>query len=139
MTPYQKEQIQRLRQEGMSYKGIAALLCISENTVKSFCWRNAISSASFEEPSTLDDHYTFCRNCGKPIENRLKIKPRKFCSDECRLSWWNKHADQVTRKAVYRLVCDGCGNAFESYGNKNRKYCSHACYIKARFRSEVKD
>jgi hypothetical protein len=24
------------------------------------------------------------------------------------------------------LTCVGCGNEFKSYGNKNRKYCSHA-------------
>jgi hypothetical protein len=25
---------------------------------------------------------------------------------------------------------------FKSYGNSNRKYCSHGCYIKSRFGTE---
>ncbi|RXM53885.1 RNA polymerase subunit sigma-70, partial [Clostridium tetani] len=26
-----------------------------------------------------------------------------------------------------------CGKEFSAYGNKNRKYCSHNCYIRDRF------
>lgn len=37
------------------------------------------------------------------------------------------------RKAFYPLICAECGKEFLSYGNRKRKYCSHACYIKARF------
>lgn len=140
MTPYHKEHIQRLRNEGKGYKGIAALLGLSENTVKSFCKRNSFANV----PSYTSDNgfvhigdSSFCKNCGKPIKTRQGVKPRKFCCDNCRLYWWNKHSDQVTQKAIYHMVCAGCGNPFDSYGNKNRKYCTHSCYIKARFRSEV--
>lgn len=39
-------------------------------------------------------------------------------------------------KAMYRLVCVHCGQEFVSYGNRNRKYCCHDCYIKDRFWKE---
>lgn len=39
----------------------------------------------------------------------------------------------TVRKAFYPMVCAECGEKFLSYGNRERKYCSHACYIKARF------
>lgn len=140
MTSYQKEYIYRMRNEGKGYKGIAALLGLSENTVKSFCKRNNLGGlteqkSEYEVENKMDT--PFCKNCGKPLDIRQGVKPRKFCSDKCRLAWWNAHTDQVIRKAIYHIQCTGCGNPFDSYGNKNRKYCTHACYIKARFRSEV--
>jgi len=39
---------------------------------------------------------------------------------------------------MYPAVCVRCGKEFLSYGNRKRKYCSHDCYIKARF-WEVED
>ena len=41
--------------------------------------------------------------------------------------------EDVDRRAIYECVCECCGKTFSSYGNKNRKYCSHSCYIKGRF------
>ena len=40
------------------------------------------------------------------------------------------------RKAVYHFVCACCGEPFTAYGNENRKYCSHSCYIAGRFGKE---
>jgi len=37
------------------------------------------------------------------------------------------------------MTCARCGKEFTSYGNKNRKYCSHDCYIKARFWEGLED
>lgn len=52
---------------------------------------------------------------------------KKFCSDRCRMKWWNSHLDQVQRKANYDFVCPVCKKPFTVYGNANRKYCSHEC------------
>jgi len=139
LTPYQKEHIQRLRNEGKGYKRIAALLGLSDNTVKSFCRRNNLDGVTEQKSENKVENKKsspFCKNCGKPIEIRQGVKPRKFCCDECRLSWWNRHADQVSKKAIYHLECAGCRKAFDSYGNKKRKYCTHDCYINTRFKSE---
>ena len=68
---------------------------------------------------------------------------RSFCrrnglgdSDTCRTAWWNSHPDCVDRKAVYAYTCAHCGKPFTAYGNKERKYCSHGCYISDRFGEE---
>lgn len=45
----------------------------------------------------------------------------------------NYGSEEVNRKANYSCTCAFCGKQFTSYGNKHRKYCSHACYINDRF------
>lgn len=37
------------------------------------------------------------------------------------------------RPEYYHLICRHCKKEFISYGNKERKYCSHNCYIRERF------
>ena len=54
-------------------------------------------------------------------------------SEKCRNKWWNSNLDKVNRKANYEFICPHCKKPFSAYGNKNRKYCSHACYIEDRF------
>lgn len=126
-----------MRCEGKSYSKIAGCLGISENTIKSFCQRNNLggmnATSKTEQANIGKEAYTFCKNCGKSIEQRPGKKPRKFCSDECRIAWWNSHMDLVSQKSIYHLECMRCRKSFDSYGNKNRKYCTHACYIKDRF------
>ena len=53
---------------------------------------------------------------------------KKFCSDRCRMEYWNSHQDQVLRKAYYTLVCKNCGRTFRCYGNAHRKFCCRSCY-----------
>jgi hypothetical protein len=46
------------------------------------------------------------------------------------------HKNQHTiKKAYYFQFCQFCGAEFAAYGNCNRKYCSHECYINARFKN----
>ena len=143
MTSFQKENVRRMRSEGVSYAKIAASLGLSENTVKSYCKRNNIrveytlTKMELPDAEPETESSDLCKNCGKPIEHKPGIKPRKFCSDQCRTAWWNSHLDQVSRKSVYHLICAACGKPFDSYGNKNRKYCTHACYIKERFQKQT--
>ncbi|KAB3532137.1 hypothetical protein F8154_12250 [Alkaliphilus pronyensis] len=37
-----------------------------------------------------------------------------------------------TNKKAYILQCEYCGKKYKSLGTKNRKYCSHDCYIRDR-------
>ena len=37
-------------------------------------------------------------------------------------------------EGVYTFICPECGKEFTAYGNAKRKYCSHVCYIAARFK-----
>lgn len=136
MTDDEKRMIYRLRNEGMSYAKISVQLGISENTVKSYCRRNDLGNAGQDgSDSAMPVEETVCMQCGKKLCRIPKQKPRKFCSEDCRRAWWKaNNIDTPNRRAYYRLTCVCCGREFESYGNKDRKYCSHACYIKDRFK-----
>ena len=138
MNDEQKTQITRMRETGMSYDSIAATLSISKNTVKSFCRRNNLSGHRKQESDDAKPA-EFCPNCGKPVRQIPGRKHIRFCSKSCRQEWWNSHQDLVKRKAVYEYTCACCGRRFTAYGNSHRKYCSHACYIKARFKGGAAD
>lgn len=126
MKQQQKEKIIQMRREGFSYSGISTALGISENTVKSFCRRNNLG-IGYTESCALKDG-VLCRECGIPLAQTAGAKQKRFCSDKCRMTWWNHHPEAVNRKALYTFTCPICGRRFESYGNKNRKYCTRACY-----------
>lgn len=68
-----------------------------------------------------------CPQCGKLVTQRSGHK-KKFCSDRCRMAYWNSHQDQILRRAYYTLSCKNCGKEFQSYGNANRKFCCRSCY-----------
>lgn len=130
MSNMQREKIIFLRTQGESYARIAHALGISENTVKSFCRRKNLGGIGALLTKPVG---TACRNCGKPVSQSPGLKKRLFCSDACRVLWWNTHPEMVNRKAVYHFVCAHCGRQFQSYGNKGRRFCSHSCYIASRF------
>ena len=128
MTNGQKQQIKKLRQDGYGYATIATSLGLTKNQVSAFCRRNGLGNTA--------KNVVACKHCGKLIKIIPKQKPRKFCSDVCRIAWWNSHPGCVNRKAVYAYTCAHCGKPFTAYGNKERKYCSHGCYIADRFGEE---
>ena len=136
MTTDQKEQIQQMRQKGLSYLQIASALNISENTIKSYCRRNNLATMKSTKPQAVKEIHSSCKHCEKPLTHGTKGQPRKFCSEKCRRAWWKANDSQLMKKAYYALKCTECGKKFESYGNKNRKFCGHACYIKNRFEKE---
>jgi endogenous inhibitor of DNA gyrase (YacG/DUF329 family) len=133
MTGEQKQKIQVMRLQGLAYSQIAESLGLSVNTIKSFCRRSTLSMNDASEDTGNEENKDICKHCGKKLKFTDKAKHKRFCDDKCRLAWWSEHRDSMNRKAVYRLTCAYCGEVFDSYGNKSRKYCSHACYIKDRF------
>lgn len=134
MTEEQKIQIKRKRAAGNGYGTIARELNLSINTVKSFCRRNQVDREISEkaQPESSNE-ITRCETCGQEIRQQPKRKKKRFCCDQCRNAWWNHHLDRVARKAVREVACAGCGKTFSVYGRAERKYCSHACYIRRRF------
>ena len=34
---------------------------------------------------------TFCHQCGIPIQQTVGRKQKQYCSDKCRMTWWNAH------------------------------------------------
>jgi len=133
MTDIRKDKIRRMRADGTSYSMIAAFLGISENTVKSFCRRNGLGS-TVAKPMEMSEDDNHCKNCGKHVVQVPKQKPKKFCSQKCRLTWWNANREKISKKALYEFKCKYCSVPFKSYGNKHRLYCSHRCYISDRFK-----
>ena len=122
----QRCKIEQMRSSGASYSSIAAALNLSINTVKSHCRRNKIKKEAISDN-------TICSNCGGQITQKVGSKKRRFCSDKCRKAFWKAHPEQLNKKALYPTTCVHCGAIFLSYGNKNRKFCSHPCYISTRF------
>lgn len=133
MTDNQKKLVIKLRSDGLSYNEISRNVQISLNTVKSFCKRNGIIPATDKENISENSTSDFCRYCGKPIKSVPHHREKIFCSRECGLKWWHEHPEKLNRKSLYSFICPSCGKEFSAYGNKGRKYCSHQCYIKARF------
>lgn len=135
MTNEQKAAITEYRKNGCGYKKISRLTGICESTVKTYCRRNGMAG-NMKETATGDTRGITekpCRQCGKPVMQYPGRKEKKFCCDSCRNRWWNSHLNLVKRKAMYDYICPTCGKEFSAYGNRNRKYCSHECYIEDRF------
>lgn len=124
MTTTQKQQIEELRGKGETYAVIAETIGVSENTVKSYCRRNGIEVAKKK--------FETCPECGMPLMHIPHKRQKRFCSDKCRLAWWEKHPEGLNRKAIYHFVCLNCGTSFTAYGNSKRKYCSRSCASAAR-------
>lgn len=135
MTNEEKSRIAEMRRDGVGYKKIAQTLGLSEGTVKTFCHRNGLAAAGMAVPQAENKPFPQqpCKHCGKMILQIPGRKEKKFCSDDCRNSWWNKHLTEVKRKSMTDYICPACGKSFSAYGKRNRKYCSHECYITDRF------
>ena len=122
MTNEQKDRIIVMRQEGCGYIKIAKALGVSENTVKSYCRR--------QKATAITEEINFCAQCGKAID-KSKRGGRRFCSDVCRIRWWNKHPKA---EMPYTAHCACCGKEIQMRRKNERKYCSHRCYITARYK-----
>lgn len=130
MDHQQKEAIQQLRANGKSYTKIADTLGISENTIKSYCRRNNLRGAALTE--SKPGSFTYCRQCGAPLKQMAGKKQKQYCSDQCRMTWWNAHPEAVTHKSIRLFTCHTCGQSFVGYGKRERKFCSRACYGKSK-------
>lgn len=140
MTDIEKTNIRRMRKEGQSYSQIALALNINKNTVKAFCRRSRLQTSEKVKTKSKEKETCFvCKNCGKPLKKGTKGKPKKFCCEKCRREWWKVNDKELNKKAYYTLICAECGIKFKSYGNKKRKFCSHACYINNRFKKGSED
>lgn len=112
--------------EGKSAGDIALILHLSPNTVRSHIRRHP------DIPGTRR-----CMTCGAYVGQPTGKRVKKFCSDACRMAWWNSHTDAINRKAYYTLVCEECGKEFVSYGNNRRKFCYRACYLTNRRKKHI--
>ena len=127
MTNTEKLLIAQQLKHGLGYTDIAKKLGMSVNTVKSYCQRNGLRrSRSTAAPKQVD---TVCRQCGSALIHTPGRKKKKFCSDTCRMRWWHAHRELGRNARAAR--CQTCGKEFVT--DRAQKYCSHPCYISARF------
>ena len=122
MTAEQKSIIKNMRGKLYSYTEIADIVGLPVNTVKSYCYRNRLNTEN------LIMSITPCKNCGTPIVSQSKTKPRVFCCDSCKLTWWKNNRERSTNTSEIRFTCPTCGNEFIAYKSANRKYCCSSCY-----------
>lgn len=122
MTREELEKVRLLRETGKSYSYIADLLRVSVNTVKSACRRNGIENFNDRQ---------HCMNCRRRLDS-VSVHRRTFCSNTCRYQW-DYHHRVLTEQNAEARVCPVCGKEFFHYPSAARKYCSHGCYIAARY------
>lgn len=121
MTEVQKQEILRLRRQGMPFTAIAEKLSLNRNTVKTFASRN-------ERKFSMQGK---CLNCGCETKQKPKTKTKQFCSDRCRYQYWNRHRSE--KQMSNTLSCAYCGRTFSASLSANRKYCGRSCYVNARW------
>ena len=114
MTNEQKYKIAELRQSGYGYANIADALGLTKNQVSAYCRRAGLTGTKAAVGTTDVPASNCCRNCGKLLTQVAGRKPVKFCSDACRIHWWNTHPDAVDKKAFYDFTCACCGKPFRA-------------------------
>jgi endogenous inhibitor of DNA gyrase (YacG/DUF329 family) len=144
MTELQAAQIRELRVQGTGYRAIASVVGLSRDIVRNYCKSHGLDGYAAVLTMNMKErmHNGFaCQFCGRELQQPVTGRKRKFCSDKCRRDWWKVHPEQIQRKptAFYEGTCAYCGKPFIAYGNKSRKYCSHACYVNDRFGENMED
>lgn len=131
MTEEQKNLIIKYRNSGLGYATVAKEIGLTKDAVVAFCRRKGLTG---NMAAKVLEAAGYCKECGVALVQATGMKTRVFCSTECRKEWWKEHPEMLNKKALYFYICAKCGKEFTAYGNSRRKYCSHACYIKDRFK-----
>ena len=131
MSDLQKRQIKDMRVAGHGYKAIATNVGLSRDAVRQYCKSNGLGGFLEVVKLNMEIHQNYkCKYCSKTLYQKPKVKTKIFCCKECCEKWWAENAHLKNKTAIYKFTCQFCKCEFESYGNKNRKYCSHGCFIK---------
>ena len=101
MTNQQKDQITALRSQRFGYATIAKAVGLKKDTVVAYCRKIGLTGTKATDNSRIDLDADFCLQCGALLTQTPGRKRIKFCSDKCRVTWWNSHPERVNRKAVY--------------------------------------
>ena len=132
VTAQQEKRIRALRQRGLGYRTIATELGISRDSVRNFCTSHDLSGVAGDQSVQTGN---VCPQCGGEIAQPWRGRRRRFCTDACCRSWWTAHpeAGRQRPEAQRHLQCVYCGKEFIVYGDAQRRYCCHNCYIRDRF------
>lgn len=133
MTELERTQIRKLREHGMGHRTIAKYTGLQLSTVRYQANKVEIpGNAADEDLLEKIMKKEACAFCGEPIKSSWTGRKRRFCSDECRRSYWLLHDKEIKRSAsaTYTKICPYCGKTFTVYGARNRKYCCHDHYVR---------
>ena len=132
MTEENRAIIKEMRLQGVGYKKLAKMTGLNAGTIKTYCIRHGLGHnallGNYVPPETK-----WCDNCAGPLVVYPGRKVPRFCCNDCRNQWWNRHAKEANRESMSQYKCPTCGKLFRAYEKRQRKYCSHSCYITARF------
>jgi len=87
-----------------------------------------------------------CKQCSTEIE-KTPNDDQKFCSKECYKDYVKENGvlfekqfgeDHPRYKGKSSYECEECGEKFEAYESKSRKYCSKECYWNDRSKNPLK-
>ncbi len=133
MIKEQENQITEMRISGLGFTAIASRLGLSRIAIRAFCKAHDLMGMNPSASKMPKPTPGRCKTCEKEIKQSYGKRKRQFCSDRCHMDWWNARPNKVKRKAFYTFRCAFCGDEFTAYGNANRKYCCHECYINDRY------
>ncbi|MBR6028584.1 MAG: sigma-70 family RNA polymerase sigma factor [Clostridia bacterium] len=119
MTDKEKQLISELRSAGRSYQDIADETGISIGSIKMYFSRSKDTGSAPR-----------CEQCNRPLRQDVIRTSRRFCSDKCRVRWWEMHPDKSQSAEQHRFTCAVCGKVF--FSKKPHKYCTRACYYASR-------
>ena len=143
MTDQQALQIRTLRQQGLGYHAIAGMIGLSRDSVRGYCKNHGLDGIQLNVKMNTKERIKngeACAYCAGPIKKKDTGRPRRFCSEICRRSYWRVHRKEEGIKHadhIYTMECAYCHETFESYANKSRKYCCHGHYILDRYGKEA--
>ena len=105
MTEFQAKQIRDLRLQVTGYRAIASVVGLSRDIVRNYCKSHGLDGYASVLTINMKEQMLkgqACLACGKEIVQPMTGRKRKFCSDECRRSWWSAHQDDLKKKPTAR-------------------------------------
>lgn len=108
----EKEEIEKLVNEGVTFKEISKILKITYISVRRKCSKYGIKS-KFHEIKRKEVN---CLNCQCKIKTTTKVN-KKFCNHSCSATFNNKK----------RKVLNKCLNCDNDLKYKKQKFCSRSC------------
>lgn len=100
MTKNQKQQIERLRKDGYTYKAIAEALGLSFDSVKCYCRRSGFTGNGHKKGIDTCDEY------GAVLQQLPGKRKKRFCSTKCRMAWWQSTEISLIKNQQPRWCAD---------------------------------
>lgn len=123
MTEIEKATIRELRTRGLGMQAIADIMKMGRDNVRYFLRKEGLGGARGG-----DVVGRFCLECGRPVKRVDGKRLKRFCTDRCRIRWWNRRRRSRRSSSMEELVCPVCGQMFWAYGSSHRRFCSCECY-----------